>query len=626
MFLIRVIFFPLRLFFYVFFKLVNLLGRKKEILSHSVPDQFSMLMPSGWLSLLLPNIERSFVDYLAFLSLLEKSKEIKKVIYTVPEMEASWNQVEQIGAALAAIARSGKKLIAHTNGGNLKSLYLIAQAQQRYAAPHANFIILLPSFESYFVKETLDRLGIAVEIQSVGRYKGSGFESFTRKSFSPQSRQSMSSLLQAMRQELQRGFEKSPGLRKGAQRKTLSLLKNKALIQSKDLLASGFLQKTISSPHLIETVILKKTPPLSSPSAHIFTAAYQKMKGAPASKSKNTKQQKQVKEKVWRDMRRRDKAMNKVIDENAFSRRCRRRNFPLLRLRRIPSLALVVMEGSITIGRPGEPPRSHGIAALPFDELFKDLLENQDEAVFLYINSPGGSADASEILYESIYQLSRIKPVFAFIGPIAASGGYYIACAANRIYASPLSLTGSIGVIRIRPDLQKLYHKLGIRKESLIRDPTREIFSEAAKLSPETRHLLRQTLQSTYELFLRRVCQGRNKKNQEVLKMAEGQVFTGRQFQKEGMLDGHFNFMEALRAYKEACNIPARREYQFQYYPEFKIDPRSLMNSYSRAGHTAGYGLSPNFMDMKQKLTQICKSSESRPLLYFAWEQALQNL
>ena len=626
MFLIRIIFLPLRLPFYIFFKLCSL-GRKKEILSHSIPDRFSMLPPSGWLAFLFPSTERSFIDYLAFLRLVEKSEEIKKVVYTVPEVEASWDQLEQVGAALTAIARSGKKLIAHTNGGNLKSLYLMALAKQRYAAPHANFIILLPSFESYFIKETLDRLGVSVEIQSAGRYKGSGFESFTRRNFSPQSRQSMSSLLQAMRQELQQNFEKTPGLSTEAQRKTLSLLKNKVLIQAKDLLTSGFLQKTIPSSHFLEKIILKKTAPLPSPTAHVFSSVNQNKKSA--EDSKNTKEKKQIREKAWQNFKKSLQAMSKVLDDDTFSRRYKRSKFPLFRLSRTPSLALVVMEGSISMGRPEDPPRNHGISALPFCELFKDLLQNRDEAVFLYINSPGGSADASEILYEGIYQLSRIKPVFAFLGPIAASGGYYIACAANRIYASPLSITGSIGVIRIRPDLQKLYTSLGIRKESLIKDPTREIFSEAAKLAPETQHLLHQTLQSTYDLFLQRVSQGRNKANKEVLKMAEGRVFTGRQFQKEGMIDGHFSFMEALRSYKEACNIPAKREYQFQYYPEFKMDPRALLSSYSRAGIIARikeYGLPSDFINFKQGMEQVCKNNTGRPLLYFAWERALRNL
>ena len=618
MFSIRILFSPLRLIFYIFSKLLNLLG-KKEILSHSIPERFTMLSHNTWFSFLFPKIENSFVEYLSFLSLVEQSKEIKKLVYKVPEMEASWEQLERIASALRAIARSGKKLVAYTHGGNLKSLYLMALAKERIASPHANFVILLPDFESYFIREALDNLGIRVETQSAGSYKGAGFESFTHKSFSPQSRQSMSTLLHGLRQELQGCFEKTPGLNKAGQNKTLSLLKNNALIQARDLVKTSFLHRTLPTSSFLEGLLLgKKFSPLFE-TAHVFTDANAK---------RETK--KKRRERILRIFNRALEVRNKAADDAAFLRRWKRRKYPLFRLRSLPSLAFVAMEGPISMGSSQDLPRSSGIDALPFASLFQNLLKSDEEAVFLYINSPGGSADASEILYESIYQLSRIKPVFAFLGSVAASGGYYIACAANRIYASPLSITGSIGVIRIRPDLRKLYHKLGVRKETLLEDPTREIFSETAVISSEGRALLEQTLQSTYQLFLQRVSEGREKESKEVFKMSEGRVFTGRQFQEEGMLDEYFSFIEALRVYKQASGIPEKREYQLQYYPELRLNLKDILGAHSknRKGLGAGYSVSPSasIMAIKEGLEQICKGNTGLPLFYFAWERGLRNL
>ena len=257
-------------------------------------------------------------------------------------------------------------------------------------------------------------------------------------------------------------------------------------------------------------------------------------------------------------------------------------------------------------------------------------MENRDEAVFLYINSPGGSADASEILFESIYSLSRIKPVFALLGSVAASGGYYIACAANRIYASPLSITGSIGVIRIRPDLQGLYQKIGVRKENLFKDPTRDIYSETGKLSAPAKQLVQRTLMNNYRLFLHRVALGRKQKEKDLEKMAEGRVFTAKQFQEVKMIDGHWNVLEVLDDYKKSCGVPVEREYHLHCYPQLKMDLHSLASAYGRHSRMEFNHLLPGGLLPKRLLDlftqQALLHTKGEPLFYLPWVTALHNL
>ena len=253
-------------------------------------------------------------------------------------------------------------------------------------------------------------------------------------------------------------------------------------------------------------------------------------------------------------------------------------------------------------------------------------MESREEAVFLHINSPGGGADASELLFDSIYRLSRVKPVFAVVGSVAASGGYYLACAANRIYASPLSLLGSIGVIRIRPNLTGLYKKLGVKRESLFRDPTRDLFSEAGRLSPASLRLMKATMQSTYDLFLKRVAQGRGQSLKAVGRQAEGRVFSGERFQSADMIDDSMSLLEAIDAYRQAAGYPAERAFRLNYYPEVRADLRSLAGM--RGGLSAA-GLAADFVPgARSLLTDLeeLRLSDTHPILTYApWRQLLRD-
>ena len=574
-----------------------------------------MFQSSGLLNSLFHQERQHFIEYLQLLRRLAKNTEIKEVAYHVPEMRgANWVEVQQIAQHLRGIAESGKKLSAHTNGGNLKTLYLLALAHNRYAAEHANFIIQLPAFSSYFFKGLLEKIGITVETQSAGRYKSGSFESFTRTSISKESKQSMSTLIQGMRKILSEHFQQTPRLNKSEQTKTIRLLQDQALIQSKDLQGTHFLHGRMPPSYFLEHVLpskasknkseatkkdspskvsslAEKTNYYDTATAHIFGAPLSSKHATPprnqasakvtssSSKSTGKSIDKSIKEK-WQ---KRLMLIHKVSTPESFLKRTQRQKFRLVPLRKTRRLAVVSMEGSIRMGVAQDPPQSNNINAFAYGEVFKGLMESKEEAVFLHINSPGGSADASEILFQNIYELSRIKPVFALLGGVAASGGYYIACAANRIYATNLTLCGSIGVIRIRPNLQKLYTHLGVRKETLNKDRTYDVFSEAGKLSAPSQKLLQKSIQDCYDLFLGRVALGRAQSKAQVLKMAEGRVFTARQFQEKGLIDGLLSFLEVVEEYKRVSGIPQHQKFRLSYYPQIKTNAKMLLNDQIRS-------------------------------------------
>ena len=176
--LLRFLILPLRILLRLYYGLRNL-ARGGDVLFHELPDRFTMLRPSGLLAYFAPRQEAHLLEYQALLKVFAESDSLSTLVYRVPDVEASWAEVEQLGRALARIARAGKQLIAYGEGGNLKSLYLMSFARRRYAAPHANFILNYPATEGYFLKDTIARFGVTVETHHAGKFKAEGFEMFT---------------------------------------------------------------------------------------------------------------------------------------------------------------------------------------------------------------------------------------------------------------------------------------------------------------------------------------------------------------------------------------------------------------------------------------------------------------
>ena len=264
----------------------------------------------------------------------------------------------------------------------------------------------------------------------------------------------------------------------------------------------------------------------------------------------------------------------RILEMDQVEKRFQRSRFNPLRIKPFPSVALVSCEGMIVWG--DEDPDSGRIGALSMRRIFRDLEDSKNEAVFLYINSPGGLSDACEALYQDIYRLSRAKPVFAVIGPVAASGGYYMACAANRIYSPDLSLTGSVGVLRMRPELSGLYSKLGIKKQRVRFGPTTDILSESGNLGKKSQALLDESMDRSYNLFLDRVGRNRGLNRQEADLRGRGKVYTGAQFREEGMVDRKGGFIEAFRDFRKEAGF-GEQMFDIQIYPVLRPGPADLL-------------------------------------------------
>ncbi len=199
-----------------------------------------------------------------------------------------------------------------------------------------------------------------------------------------------------------------------------------------------------------------------------------------------------------------------------------------------PEVAVVMLEGPIVSTRGATTQRV--IAAQEVVDLTRWLDQSsQVRAIVLAINSPGGGVAASETIYHALEQVE--KPVVAYFGDVAASGGYYIAMAADEIVANRATLTGSIGVIAVFPHAEKLMDKVGIQVVVVKSGPHKDMGSLFREMTPEERAHIQSIVNGMYDRFVEVVAQGRKMPADEVRQLADGRIYSGEQALELGLVD-----------------------------------------------------------------------------------------
>ncbi|MCS7254032.1 MAG: signal peptide peptidase SppA [Armatimonadota bacterium] len=180
-------------------------------------------------------------------------------------------------------------------------------------------------------------------------------------------------------------------------------------------------------------------------------------------------------------------------------------------------------------------------------------------AVVIRVNSPGGSASASQEIYQAIKEFKRSgKPIVVSMGEVAASGGFYIASAADAIFASPSTLTGSIGALLTVVNLQELMRKFGVEAETIVSGPFKDTGSFFRKLRPEERQLLKQLTNDVYEQFVNDVASGRNLPISKIKPIADGRILTGRQAHELKLVDKLGGLQDAISYAAERAGIKGK--------------------------------------------------------------------
>lgn len=196
------------------------------------------------------------------------------------------------------------------------------------------------------------------------------------------------------------------------------------------------------------------------------------------------------------------------------------------------------------------------------------------KAVVLRINSPGGSAAASQEIAQEMKRLSLSgKPVVVSMADAAASGAYWISAGADKIIANPATITGSIGVIMPVQNYVELYDKLGIEMENITSGKHKDMGSPSRPLTDEERNILKSMVNDIYNQFIEVVAEGRNMKLEEVKKIADGRIFTGRQALELGLVDELGNYYDAVAAAAELAGIKGKP-------PVVRIGPKGFWEEF----------------------------------------------
>ncbi len=221
-------------------------------------------------------------------------------------------------------------------------------------------------------------------------------------------------------------------------------------------------------------------------------------------------------------------------------------------LRRKPYIAVIPVQGAITVDPRRRPAGTPGADLQQLTRAIRTATEDKRAlGVVLHVNSPGGSALASDLIHREVEACRRHKPVVALFGEVAASGGYYVAACADAIVAQPMTITGSIGVLMAKAVIEPLLARVGIVTETILMSPNADLFSVSRPLTADQRAILEREADRFYETFVGVVAAGRSKPAEVVEPLARGRVWSGAAAIEHGLVDKTGGMAAALDEVRE---------------------------------------------------------------------------
>jgi protease-4 len=268
------------------------------------------------------------------------------------------------------------------------------------------------------------------------------------------------------------------------------------------------------------------------------------------------KNKKTIKEDEWQLVK--HSAMNKLSDTSKFDKY---------------KVAIIYAVGEISDDG------DKGIVAKDFVEtIYKATKDSAIKAVVLRVSSPGGSAYASEQIWHALALLKAKKPLIVSMGDYAASGGYYISCMADKIVAQPNTITGSIGIFGVIPNIKGLNEKIGLTYDGVKTNKLSDAISVNRPFTPDERNLMQNYVNRGYELFVKRCADGRKMSNSQIKSIAEGRVWTGEDALKIGLVDKIGGLNDAIKLAVAKAKLDS---YNVSEYPEKENFESKLMKSFS---------------------------------------------
>jgi protease IV len=447
-------------------------------------------------------------DVWASLRAAARDNRIKAVVLQPRHLSIGWAKLQEFHEELAAFKTSGKPLYALLRAPGSREYYLASAADKIFLFPEDMLDVKGFLVEAMYFKGALDKLGINMQVDHVGRYKDAG-DIFTKTNMSPETREVLNQVLDQLY---------------GDFCSTVGQGRHKSADEMKGLIDQGpFISSKAKALGLIDEI------------------GYEDQVYA------------DLKKKLGRS------ELNKTSIKAYF--------------RAVPHagdrIAILAGEGEIQRGDPDNAFGNTGvISSGAFAKAIRQVRDDRSiKGVILRVNSPGGDASASDEILHELKLLSRAKPLVVSMSDLAASGGYFISVTGDPIVSYPNTITGSIGVLYLKPNVRDLYNKLGIQEDLLTRGKLADIDSESQPLSDAGRQKLHESIEATYVSFVNKVATARKRSYAQIDPIAQGRVWMGTQALQNGLIDQLGGLNRAVAMVRQRAHLSAIGDTNLLIYP-----------------------------------------------------------
>ncbi|MEW5985930.1 MAG: signal peptide peptidase SppA [Chloroflexota bacterium] len=432
---------------------------------------------------------------------------VKGVILILESLDIGLATAGNLRRSIQRLRSAGKKVIVYTPHLDLGHYFVASAAEQIIVPPTTRFDVVGVRSEVVFVKETLARLGIEADVLQISPYK-TAYNALSHQDMSPEQREQLNWLLDDTFDLVTAGMAEGRG-KSQAEIKTLI---DQAPLSAQAAQAAGLVDHLAYEDELEKLLAEGERPAKLLPWSHAYSMLMEKAR--------------RITEKY---------------------------------------IGVISLQGLIAMGPSRQPPVD---LPLPYvggeiagEQTLLQLLRVAERsewmaAVILHVDSGGGSALASDLIGREIKRLNEKKPVLAYMGNLAASGGYYVSAPARHIMSQSSTITGSIGVLTMRLNTAGLYEKLGVNRVSLHRGQHAGLYSDLAPLSAEERELLWREVADTYQAFKQVVADGRQLALNGLDTICEGRVWSGRQALGHKLVDSHGDFVDAINQAAILAGLP----------------------------------------------------------------------
>jgi len=491
-------------------------------------------LPDVRTEFLLGQQKEGFRKVINLIKRLKRDRKVSGVVLKISGLSIGWAKVQELRDAILELKNDGKKEVVCflESGGNAE--YMLACAGDKILmVPSGALMLNGLSAEVMFLKGLLKKLGIEADMLQIGEYKSA---------VEPYERQNMST----------------------ASREEINLILDDLYMQMVDIISGGRSLKKAEVEGLIDNGPFTATQ--AQKAGLVDELLYfdqlesylKKEKGKEVTIIKNYGKKKREVPDI--------STLGGIFKLLSIFSPKQEKKSEKSKIALIYASGIIMFDGSDEL-------LSTGRIITPKDmrKAFEKAREDASiKAVVLRIDSPGGSALASDLIWREVLLTQDRKPVIVSMSDVAGSGGYYIAMAADTIVAEPGTITGSIGVAGGKFNFKGLYEKLGVKKEIITRGKNSNIFSDYSSFTSEERTRIKELMAEVYRDFVSKAAKGRKKTEEEIEKVAQGKIWTGKQAKELGLVDELGGLETAFSIARQKANIPKNTKVETIILPKRK--------------------------------------------------------